>query len=230
MPFFWRFERGRDSGGARRNHAHRTTRLGEGADAASQGARVMSDLPVHSLQPSGEADSLLPPNWRELQALVDTVLDTPLERRDSVLTEMSAGDPDRRASLERLVAECESDAPLLDRPAAERFARLLVEEPVIPLPETLGGRYRIDREVGRGGMAVVHLARDLKHARDVAVKVIRPDLAASLGRERFLAEIGIAARLRHPNIVPLYDSGDADGVLYFVMPFEEGPSLRTRLG
>jgi serine/threonine-protein kinase len=97
------------------------------------------------------------------------------------------------------------------------------------LPDVLGGRYRIEREIGFGGMARVYLARDVKHARDVAVKVIRPDLAASLARERFLREIEIAARLRHPNIVPLYDSGDADGVLYFVMPYEEGPSLRTRL-
>jgi serine/threonine-protein kinase len=78
-------------------------------------------------------------------------------------------------------------------------------------------------------MARVYLVRDLKHARDVALKVIRPELAASLGGERFLREIGIAARLRHPNIVPLYDSGDAAGVLYFVMPYEEGPSLRDRL-
>src|SRR5687767_6558972 len=229
MPLLWRVERGRDRGGSWNNDAHRTARLGKGAHVASPGALVVSDTPVRWMHPSGTADSLLPNNWRELQSLVDTVLDTPPERRDAVLTEMSAGDSERRAALEHLVAECECDSPLLDRPAAERFAGLLYEEPEIPLPETLGGRYRIDREVGRGGMALVHLARDLKHARDVAVKVIRPDLAASLGRERFLAEIGIAARLRHPNIVPLYDSGDADGVLYFVMPFEEGPSLRTRL-
>ena len=96
------------------------------------------------------------------------------------------------------------------------------------MPDVLGGRYRIEREIGRGGMARVYLAHDIKHARNVAVKVIRPDLAASLGRERFLREIGIAARLRHPNIVPLYDSGDADGVLFFVMPYEEGLSLRSR--
>jgi eukaryotic-like serine/threonine-protein kinase len=106
---------------------------------------------------------------------------------------------------------------------------LLEDDGEVQLPETLGGRYRIEREVGRGGMARVYLARDVKHARDVAVKVIAPDVAARLGRERFLREIGIAARLRHPNIVPLYDSGDADGVLYFVMPYEEGPSLRARL-
>ncbi len=93
----------------------------------------------------------------------------------------------------------------------------------------LGTRYRIERELGRGGMACVYLAEDLKHAREVAVKVIRPELAVSLGSARFLREIGIAARLRHPNIMPLYDSGNADGVLYFVMPYEDGPSLRTRL-
>src|SRR4029079_14205900 len=75
----------------------------------------------------------------------------------------------------------------------------------------------------------VYLAHDIKHGRDVAVKVIRPELAASLGRDRFLREIAIAARLRHPNIVPLFDSGDADGVLYFVMSYEDGPSVRARL-
>jgi serine/threonine-protein kinase len=93
----------------------------------------------------------------------------------------------------------------------------------------LGGRYRTGRELGHGGMASVYLAHDIKHGRDVAVKVIRPELAASLGRDRFLREIAIAARLRHPNIVPLFDSGDADGVLYFVMPYEDGPSVSARL-
>ena len=84
-----------------------------------------------------------------------------------------------------------------------------------PLADVLAGRYRIGRELGRGGMASVHLARDEKHGRDVAIKVIRSDLSASLGHERFLREIEIAARLRHPNIVPLYDSGEANGSLFF---------------
>src|SRR5262252_2949698 len=97
------------------------------------------------------------------------------------------------------------------------------------LPEVLAGRYRIGRELGRGGMARVYLARDEKHGRDVAIKVIRPDLSASLGHERFLREIEIAARLRHANIVPLFDSGEVDGSLFFVMPYEEGQSLRERL-
>lgn len=97
------------------------------------------------------------------------------------------------------------------------------------IPELLGGRYRTGRELGHGGMAHVYLARDTKHDRDVAIKVIRPELNVLLGHDRFLREIEIAARLRHPNIVPLYDSGEADGLLYFVMPFEDGPSLRARL-
>ena len=97
------------------------------------------------------------------------------------------------------------------------------------LPESLGGRYRIGRELRRGGMASVYLARDEKHGRDVAIKIIKSDLSASLGHDRFLREIEIAARLRHPNIVPLYDSGEAGDSLFFVMPYEDGQSLRERL-
>ena len=82
------------------------------------------------------------------------------------------------------------------------------------LAAALGGRYAIGRALGTGGMATVYLAEDLKHHRQVAVKVLRPDLAASLGAERFLREIEIAARLQHPHILPLLDSGDADGSLY----------------
>ena len=93
----------------------------------------------------------------------------------------------------------------------------------------LAARYRIDRELGRGGMAVVYLAKDLRHHRPVAVKVLRGDLAAAIGTERFLREIEIAARLNHPHILPLYDSGEAGGMVYYVMPFVEGESLRDRL-
>ncbi len=97
------------------------------------------------------------------------------------------------------------------------------------LQSALAGRYEVQREVGRGGMATVFLARDLKHNREVALKVLHPELAASLGSERFLREIQIAARLQHPHILPLYDSGQADTLLYYVMPFVEGESLRDRL-
>ena len=97
------------------------------------------------------------------------------------------------------------------------------------LEAALADRYRVDREIGSGGMAVVYLAEDLKHRRSVAIKVLRPELSAAMGPERFLREIEIAAQLNHPNILGLYDSGEADGVLYFVMPFVEGDSLRDRL-
>jgi tetratricopeptide (TPR) repeat protein/tRNA A-37 threonylcarbamoyl transferase component Bud32 len=97
------------------------------------------------------------------------------------------------------------------------------------LAAALSDRYSIQREIGAGGMATVYLAEDLKHHRKVALKVLRPELAAALGAERFLQEIEIAAQLHHPHILPLYDSGDADGFLYYVMPYEEGQSLREKL-
>jgi serine/threonine-protein kinase len=93
----------------------------------------------------------------------------------------------------------------------------------------LADQYRVLRELGSGGMATVYLAEDIKHRRRVAVKVLRPDLAASLGRERFFREIEVAARLQHPHILPLHDSGEAGGFLYYVMPYVEGTSLRDRL-
>jgi Tol biopolymer transport system component/tRNA A-37 threonylcarbamoyl transferase component Bud32 len=95
--------------------------------------------------------------------------------------------------------------------------------------ENLGDRYRILRELGRGAMATVYLAEDVRHRREVAVKVLLPEVAAEIGRERFLREIEIAAALGHPHILPLYDSGEADGLLYYVMPYAEGESLQDRL-
>jgi serine/threonine protein kinase/tetratricopeptide (TPR) repeat protein len=97
------------------------------------------------------------------------------------------------------------------------------------LTKALEKKYRIAREVGRGGMATVYLAEDLRHGRDVAVKVLHPDLSSALGPDRFLREIRLAARLNHPHILPLFDSGEADGFLYYVMPFIVGESLRDLL-
>ena len=94
---------------------------------------------------------------------------------------------------------------------------------------SLPGRYEIEREIGRGGMATVYVARDVRHARRVALKVLNPDLGAVLGAERFLAEIRVTANLQHPNLLPLFDSGEADGHLFYVMPFVEGESLRHKL-
>jgi serine/threonine-protein kinase len=97
------------------------------------------------------------------------------------------------------------------------------------LKAAVADRYAIERELGHGGMATVYLAQDLKLERRVAIKVLRPELAASLGSERFLREIKLTARLEHPHILPLFDSGEADGFLYYVMPFVAGESLRERL-
>ncbi|MFI5243592.1 MAG: serine/threonine-protein kinase [Gemmatimonadales bacterium] len=97
------------------------------------------------------------------------------------------------------------------------------------LNAALAGRYEIEREIGAGGMATVYLAHDLKHDRRVALKVLRSELAQSLGRERFLREIQLAGKLSHPHILPLHDSGDAGGALFYVMPIIEGQSLRDRL-
>ncbi|HSB55281.1 MAG TPA: serine/threonine-protein kinase, partial [Gemmatimonadales bacterium] len=97
------------------------------------------------------------------------------------------------------------------------------------LTTALAGRYAVEGLAGEGGMATVFRATDIKHQRPVAIKVLRPELAATIGSERFLREIELSARLQHPHILPLYDSGDAGGFLYYVMPFVEGESLRDRL-
>ena len=93
----------------------------------------------------------------------------------------------------------------------------------------LADRYEIQYELARGGMATVYVARDLRHDRRVAIKVLREELAAAVGAERFLEEIRVTASLQHPNILPLFDSGSADGLLWYVMPFVEGETLRSRL-
>jgi len=100
---------------------------------------------------------------------------------------------------------------------------------LLQLQTSLTGRYRVERELGAGGMAVVFLAHDLRHDRRVALKVLRPELTGAVAAERFLKEIRTTANLQHPNILPLHDSGTADGVVYYVMPFVEGESLRDRL-
>src|SRR4051812_39642080 len=99
----------------------------------------------------------------------------------------------------------------------ERLAAALVE------------RYRIERELGAGGMATVYLAHDIKHDRQVAIKVLHSRVGALLGAERFLTEIRTTAQLHHPNILPLFDSGEADGAVFYVMPFVEGETLRERI-
>ena len=100
---------------------------------------------------------------------------------------------------------------------------------VAQVKRALAGRYQVERVLGEGGMATVYLAHDQKHNRKVAVKVMRPELAATLGADRFLREVQVAAQLSHPHILPMHDSGEADGLLYYVMPYVEGETLRERL-
>src|SRR4051812_29178371 len=97
------------------------------------------------------------------------------------------------------------------------------------LSVAVAGRYAIERELGAGGMATVYLAHDARHDRKVALKVLRPELSAILGGERFLHEIKTTANLQHPHILSLFDSGEADGLVYYVMPYVEGESLRDKL-
>src|SRR6185295_10582529 len=109
------------------------------------------------------------------------------------------------------------------------FPKFTVTADSLPVAEALRDRYLIERELGSGGMAIVYLAEDLKHRRKVALKVLRGELAATMGPERFLREIEVAARLQHPHILPLHDSGEAHGFLYYVMPFVDGHNLRHRI-
>jgi serine/threonine-protein kinase len=102
-------------------------------------------------------------------------------------------------------------------------------DPLTHLQTALSDRYHVERQIGVGGMATVYLARDLRHERPVALKLLKPELGAVLGVERFLSEIRVTANLQHPHLLPLFDSGEADGLLYYVMPFVEGESLRGRL-
>jgi len=104
-----------------------------------------------------------------------------------------------------------------------------MSDPITRLNAALEGRYRIESQFGEGGMATVYLADDLRHERKVALKVLKPELAAVVGAERFLAEIKTTANLQHPHILPLFDSGEVDGFLFYVMPYIEGETLRYRI-
>ncbi len=169
--------------------------------------------------------------WAEVESLLDQLLDSEPDTRPQLLLRIRSDDPQLAAEVERLLhAITESDQYF--REAAASYASTLIAEVggrnEVP-PGTLLGAYEIISELGRGGAAAVYLAHDRKHDRRVAVKVPRGELAAVLGAERFLREIRAAAQLQHPNIVPLHDSGESDGVLYYVMPYIDGESLRQRL-
>ena len=181
------------------------------------------------------APPVSPDRWRVLEPLLDAALDLAPDERDAFV-ETSCPDGALRRELLALIAACERGGSLLEVPAVVAYEPLLAEAAdAAALPLLLGGRYRIVREIGRGGMATVFLADDPRHRRQVAIKVLHGDVARLIGRERFLREIEIVARLSHPHILPLHDSGEMNGgggeggSLYFVTPFVSGESLRDRL-
>jgi len=187
----------------------------------------------------GESPPMTPERWRAVDAILKAALSCEPARRDAVIADACKGDADlRREVVSLLAAHDSSDHAFLERPAVEAIGALGTAP--VPVGErlaaALASRYAVERELARGGMATVFLARDIKHERRVAIKVLREEVAAAVGAERFLEEIRVTARLQHPHILPLFDSGAVpatargeEGLLWYVMPFVEGETLRTRL-
>ncbi len=176
-------------------------------------------------------DTSSPTQWARIEPLLDAALDMPETERPAYLARECAGDPALREEVERLLVSRAKPHEELDRWAGIVDSTLLEEHapPPLALPSLLASRYRIGREIGRGGMAVVYLAHDERLDRPVAIKVLHPETATRIGARRFSAEIRLTANLRHPNIIPLFDSGEADGWTFFVMPYIDGESARDRL-
>lgn len=165
------------------------------------------------------------PRWARLETLFDGALARPAAARAAWLAEACPDDEPLRAQVARMLA-AHATQGILDRPLVP---------PDLPdlraaVERALAGRYTIGETLGTGGMAAVFLAHERKHDRRVVLKVLQPGLAAAIGPERFRDEVRIAALLAHPHILPLIDSGDADGLLYYVMPYVGGGTLRERLG
>ena len=158
-------------------------------------------------------------------ALFHEALEMPREEWEDWLYTQTGGDPELQADVLGLLEAHEKMDGVLDRPAAPLGDELIRRV----LHEGLGDRYELRGEIGRGGMAVVFLARERKHDRRVALKVLRPEVAQLYGRERFDQEVRLAAQLNHPHILGLIDSGEVDGLLYYVMPYIEGQTLKERI-
>ena len=175
---------------------------------------------------------MIPPfsstRWKLLEPLIDASVKLPPERWPTFLDDACGGDAGVRADLEQLLLGHDRPDTLLDHPAAQRFGSLLGVV-AAPPPALINGNYRIERKLGQGGMATVYLAHDVRHDRKVAVKLLHPELSAAFRAEQFLAEIRTMAGLSHPHILPLHDSGQAEGLLFFVMPYVEGETLRQRI-
>jgi len=171
-----------------------------------------------------------PDRWREVDAILQQALACEPAGRDAFVAQACAGDASLLSEVSSLLAAHDHADDFLERPAAEALGVLAEPARLTErLAIALAGRYDIEGELARGGMATVFLARDVRHDRRVAIKVLREDLAAAVGAERFLEEVRVTASLQHPNILPLFDSGNADGLLWYAMPFVEGETLRSRL-
>jgi tRNA A-37 threonylcarbamoyl transferase component Bud32 len=183
-----------------------------------------------SLRADRPSSPMTPERWRVVDAILRASLSCEPARRDAFVEQACGDDDEIRREVASLLAAHDRAGDFLDRPAAEQISAFSAPPSLIArLATALAGRYQVEREIGRGGMATVHLAVDLRHHRRVAIKVLREDLAAAIGGERFLEEIRVTASLQHPHILPLFDSGSADGLLWYVMPFVEGETLRLRL-
>jgi eukaryotic-like serine/threonine-protein kinase len=180
--------------------------------------------------------------WPEVSRVVDAVLELPIDERSAFVAQACAHDAELRVQVEGLLDACarvERTGAFLGEPLGAFNVPMIVQLATDPegaeaavraaLAAALAGRYTIDSELGRGGMATVYLARDERHQRPVAIKVLDLGLARELGTEQFLREIRRTAQLHHPHIVQLLDSGDAEGLLFYVMPHMEGGTLRQRL-
>lgn len=177
---------------------------------------------------------ITPHDWQQLEPVLDAMLDAPPGEREALLNRLVTSDPSLHGRVGAILRDTGGGTgqSLLDRSAGEVFSSLLRDDTEFvarAFAGVHGGRYTIRRRIGAGGMATVYLAHDARHDREVAIKIVHPDLAAILGSERFLAEIRTTARLQHPHLLPLLDSGEAGGQLFYVMPYVAGESLRSRL-
>jgi len=172
-----------------------------------------------------------PERWAAIEQLLDEALDLAHEERAGWLDRSCSEDPGLRAEVEGLLGACEAAGSFLEEPAPVAAAAMVTSVDVSEAlePGDRVGSYEIIRELGRGGMATVYLALDGKHDRQVALKMIHPEIAAGLGSERFLREIHFTARLQHPHILSVFDSGAIDGRPWYTMPYVRGESLRERL-
>ncbi|MFT5435107.1 MAG: hypothetical protein ACI9OJ_005824, partial [Myxococcota bacterium] len=179
-----------------------------------------------SISPSPDyRESMNRERYERVQQLFHEALELGASERADFLAKIAQDDEALHGEIESLLRSHDDGGILAELDEERDDAKEQFERVSRALPE----RYKIESEAGRGGMATVYRAKDLKHQRAVAIKVLHPFLASSLGVDRFLAEIETTAGLQHPHILPLFDSGEADGFLFYVMPFVDGESLRQRL-